>query len=134
MRRFRSIDAVLALLLLCTRPSSLVTASAKDDSAKDFEPCTAVNPANSNFYDLRKITVPPLVNHKKAHKDDRDESWHARGYDYGTNFTINFCAPVIESLKDVEGIKDSMTKNISAFYKVGSKTYSIGFVFFPLFS
>ena len=88
----------------------------------------AYNTANGGYYDLNKITVPPLQNHKKVHKDDREESWHARGYDYGTNFTINFCAPVIESLKDVEGIKESNVQNISAFYKLGSKTYSIGFV------
>ena len=69
----------------------------------------------------------PQENHKKAHKDDRIESWHSRGWDYGLNFTLNFCAPVIEHLDEVEGIKKDDVKNISAFYAdEDDRTYSIG--------
>ena len=105
--------------------------SAPVDSAEPvkepvLKPCTAHNPSNGQFYDLNSITVHPLENHKKAHKDDRTESWKARGYDYNTNFTINFCAPVIESLDDVEGIKGSLVKNVSAYYTMDGKFYSIG--------
>ena len=39
---------------------------------------------------------------------------------------MNFCAPVIEKLDTVEGVKEDAAKNISAFYKLGDKTYSIG--------
>lgn len=93
----------------------------------DLKPCTAHNPSNGQFYDLNAITVHPLQNHKKAHKDDRTESWKARGYDYETNFTINFCAPVVEqNLGEVVGIKDSLVKNISAYYMMDGKTFSIG--------
>lgn len=46
----------------------------------------------------------------------------------GTNFTLNFCAPVIETIKDAVGIKESLLKNISAFYEWKGKTYSIGCV------
>ena len=74
------------------------------------------------------MTVPPLVDHKKQHKDDRIESWHTRGYDYDKNFTMNFCAPVIEPLEDVVGISDDLVKNVSAFYVLDKKTYSIGYV------
>ncbi len=104
----------------------LLSARTLTDDTKELKPCTIYNPSNGNFYDLNKIAVQPLQNHKKAHKDDRIESWHARGYDYGTNFTLNFCGPVIESLDDVVGVKDSLAKNVSAFYKMGEKTYSIG--------
>lgn len=104
----------------------LISTASTADTAKELQPCTVHNPANGYFYDLNSITVKPLENHKKAHKDDRTESWHARGYDYNTNFTLNFCAPVIESLENVVGIEDDMVKNISAFYTVGKKTYSIG--------
>ncbi|KAM0803382.1 mannose-6-phosphate receptor binding domain-containing protein, partial [Usnea florida] len=93
---------------------------------KETKPCTVYNPSNGNTYDLNTITVQPLVDHKKAHKDDRIESWHARGYDYDTNFTMNFCAPVIESMEDVVGIEEELWRNVSAFYTVGKKTYSIG--------
>ena len=105
-------------------PLLLSTALAAD--SKPVKPCQIYNPSNGNFYDLNTMTVPPLVDHKKQHKDDRIESWHARGYDYDKNFTMNFCAPVIEHLEDVVGISDDLVKNISAFYKVDEKTYSIG--------
>ena len=91
-----------------------------------LKPCTAHNPINGQFYDLNAITVHPLQNHKKVHKDDRTESWKARGYDYNANFTLNFCAPVIEPLDDVVGVKDSLVKNVSAYYTMDGKTYSIG--------
>ena len=115
------LPATLLPLLL----SSTVLAA----DTKEPKPCTIFNPANGNFYDLNSITVQPLQNHKKAHKDDRIESWHARGWDYGTNFTLNFCAPVIESLEDVVGIEESnLWKNVSAFYEYNEKIYSIGYV------
>ena len=96
--------------------------------SKHPKPCTIYSPTTNAYYDINAIAVQPLKDHKKAHKDDRTESWHARGYDAGTNFTLNFCAPVIESLEDVEGIKEDLVKNISAFYEWKGKTYSIGYV------
>lgn len=90
------------------------------------QPCTITSPSNGGYYDLNTITVQPVKDHKKAHKDDRRESWHARGYDYGTNFTLNFCAPVIETLEDVVGIESGLWANVSAFYELNGKTYSIG--------
>ena len=95
---------------------------------KETKPCTVYNPSNGNTYDLNTITVQPLIDHKKAHKDDRIESWHARGYDYDTNFTMNFCAPVIETMDDVVGVEKKLWRNVSAFYTTGKKTYSIGYV------
>lgn len=95
---------------------------------KETKPCTVYNPSNGNTYDLNTITVQPLIDHKKAHKDDRIESWHARGYDYDTNFTMNFCAPVIETMEDVVGVEEGLWRNVSAFYTVGKKTYSVGYV------
>ncbi len=107
---------------------SLLSYTAFAADSKEIKPCQINNPINGNFYDLNTITVQPLQNHKKAHKDDRLESWHARGYDYGTNFTMNFCAPVIEKLEDVVGVKEDLWRNVSAFYIHDRKTYSIGYV------
>lgn len=90
------------------------------------KPCTIFSPFTGAYYDLNTIAVQPLVDHKPAHKDDRTESWHARGYDYGTNFTVNFCRPVIEDISDVVDVDASLWKNISAYYKFGEKTFSIG--------
>ncbi|KAL8714238.1 MAG: hypothetical protein Q9220_001967 [cf. Caloplaca sp. 1 TL-2023] len=44
----------------------------------------------------------------------------------GTNFTLNFCAPVIETIESAVGINKGLLKNISAFYEWKGKTYSIG--------
>ena len=110
--------AALLSLLFCT-------AIAAD--SKETKPCQIYNPSKGSYYDLNSITVQPLKDHKKAHKDDRAESWHARGYDYDTNFTMNFCAPVIEKMEDVVGVKEDLWKNVSAFYTYDKKTYSIGY-------
>lgn len=118
----RGSKVVSSLLLLALSSTTTLAAESK----KDLRPCTVYNPTNGNFYDLNGIMVHPLKDHKKVHKDDRTESWHARGYDYNTNFTLNICGPVVEPLKDVVGVKDDLAKNISAYYTVGKKIYSIG--------
>ncbi len=115
---FLPLSALLSLI-----PSPSLAA----DSEKPLEPCTIISPLNGAFYDLNTITVQPLKDHKKAHKDDRIESWHARGYDYGKNFTLNFCAPVIEVLEDVLDVPENLWKNVSAYYTDGDdQTISIG--------
>lgn len=63
---------------------------------------------------------------KKNPNTDKKESWHARGWDYGSNFTLNICAPVVEDLEDVSGLLAKEYRNVSAFYKKGSKTFSLG--------
>lgn len=56
-----------------------------------------------------------------------NESYHVKGYDYPSNFSMNFCAPVVEELADVEGIPTSRIANVSAFYKDSrGDIYSIG--------
>ncbi len=96
--------------------------------SKPLLPCTIYQPTTNAYYDISPIAIQPLVDHKKAHKDDRTESWHARGYDIGTNFTLNFCAPVIETIEEAVGINEDLLKNISAFYEWKGKKYSIGYV------
>ena len=132
MRRLQS-QILLALVLNPYTLTQAASSSSSSDERKDLKPCTIYNPSNGNFYDLNTITVHPLENHKKAHKDDRTESWHARGWDYGMNFTMNFCAPVIEDLtKDgVEGVKGDAIRNVSAFYRAGDRIFSIGSAPFP---
>jgi len=95
-------------------------------SKTPIAPCTIFSPISGSFYDLNALSVLPLKDGKKAHSDDREESWHAKGYDYGTNFTINFCTPVIEELQDVVGVDEQLWRNVSAYYKRNGETYSIG--------
>jgi cation-dependent mannose-6-phosphate receptor len=74
------------------------------------------------------LSPPKTKDGEKVRKGDREESWHSRGWDYGANFTINICAPVIEELDDVVGIEKERRQNVSAYYTMDGKTYSIGYV------
>ena len=106
-----------------------ITAQAADSKApKAPKPCTITSSTSGSFFDLNAISVVPLEDRKKVDEDDRKESWHARGYDYGANFTLNFCAPVIENLTNVVGVDEKRWGNVSAYYVMGGKTYSIGYV------
>jgi cation-dependent mannose-6-phosphate receptor len=70
------------------------------------------------------------VDGKTPGKNEKTDDWHARGYDYA-NFTLNICAPVVDPVDHVEGFHNYQEKNVSAYYKVESKTFSIGYELFP---
>lgn len=91
-------------------------------------PCVARSPTTGLYYDLNTLTVPPPPSDEKSRKYAREESWHVKGYDYGANFTLNICGPVIEEVTDVVGVDEIMWQNVSAYYQKDDKTYSIGFV------
>ncbi|KAI4236125.1 MAG: hypothetical protein L6R40_006250 [Gallowayella cf. fulva] len=112
--------------LLALLPVLFLLSPSLAADSKPLLPCTIYQPSTNAYYDINPIAVQPLIHHKKAHKDDRTESWHARGYDMGTNFTLNFCAPVIENIEEAVGIKGSLLRNISAFYEWKGKKYSMG--------
>jgi len=103
-----------------------VLAANGDDTKHPHVPCTIRSPTSGAFFDLNPVHVQLPAEGTKPSKDARLESWHARGYDYGTNFTLNFCGPVVEELKDVVGVHESYWKNVSAYYEMGGKIYSIG--------
>ncbi|WEW55302.1 Cation-independent mannose-6-phosphate receptor CI-MPR [Emydomyces testavorans] len=107
-------------------PSSCV--AAEDKPEPKSKPCTIHSPNTGAYFDLNTISLlpPEIKDGKKVRPDDREDSWHARGYDYGANFTINVCAPAIEKLDDVVGVDKQQWQNVSAFYKMDGKTYSIG--------
>lgn len=107
-----------------------VLGASSDDSKKAAHaPCTIRSPTSGAFFDLNPIHIEfPQAGSKKA-ASARNESWTARGYDYGANFTLNFCGPVIENLTNVVGVEEKRWQNISAFYQLDGKTYSIGCVF-----
>ena len=100
-----------AFLLLFLRSSAVLAAT---ESKPTLKPCTLHSPATGSFFDLRPLQ---LKTDGTKYQVSSNESYHAKGYDYPSNFTINFCGPVVESLEDVEGISSSKTANISAFYK-----------------
>ncbi|MCJ1438185.1 Cation-independent mannose-6-phosphate receptor CI-MPR [Xylographa pallens] len=116
----RVLDYTLLLALCCSGAQA-----ADSKPLKPLKPCTITSKSGLTF-DLNAIAVHPLHDGKKTHKTDREESWHASGYDYGSNFTLNFCVPVIEELEKVVGVDENLWRNVSAFYTKGGKTYSIG--------
>lgn len=123
-----SLVALFQFLLLASSP--LVRAgSDTPKSPKVSKPCTVQSPTSGLYFDLNAISLSPpqMKDGRKVHKDDRDESWRAKGHDYPANFTINICAPVIEDVKDVVGVEKSRWRNISAYYEQSGKIYSLGY-------
>ncbi|PGH08345.1 cation-dependent mannose-6-phosphate receptor [Blastomyces parvus] len=102
--------------------------SGAEHSNNGPKPCTISSPITGAYFDLNTIALSPpeTKDGKKVRRKDREESWHARGYDYPANFSLNICAPVIEKLNDVVGVEDSKWANVSAYYTLDGKTYSIG--------
>ena len=122
-----------ALTFLLTLLHPTLNHAAEDLKSKP-QPCTVTSAKTGSFFDLNDMAVHPLEDGKKKNKDDREASWRATGYDYGANFTMNFCAPVVENIKDVVGVDEKLWRNVSAFYKKDGKTYSIGYVSKNLFN
>lgn len=118
------LTSILHILALC--PST--SAAALDNPEVAVKPCTLHSPNTGAYFDLNTISVLPPEERdgNNVHGEQREESWHARGYDHGANFTINICAPTIEKLDDVVGVEKERWQNVSAFYKMDGKTYSIG--------
>ncbi|KAF2121278.1 mannose-6-phosphate receptor binding domain-containing protein [Lophiotrema nucula] len=112
-----------AVYILTT--ADYASAASSSDPSKPLKPCTARSPTTDRFFNLNPIRRVPPEEGKKA-KAGEEGSWHARGHDYGANFTINFCGPVVEEMTDVAGLDKNMWKNVSAFYERDDKQYAIG--------
>lgn len=124
--RFSLPNTLLALALSFHPAYSL--ADDKKDTTTPLEPCTVKSHLGS-FYDLRSLSVQVPVDGVKPGKNVLTENWHAKGHDYhdgNANFTLNICEPLVGKFEDVVGVEKDSWRNVSAVYKVGSKTYSIG--------
>jgi len=118
------ISLLYSLLLLAA--SGPFAAAASD---KQLKPCTVISPTSERFFDLNPMRrqPPSESDGKKSSKKEGEEgSWHAKGYDYNANFTINFCGPVVEELDKVQDLDKGLWKNVSAFYERGDKQWAIG--------
>ena len=114
--------ATILATTVCLWTSTALAASKVE--TKPPRPCTIRSSVTDKFFDLNQIAVKV----PKAHKDDREESWQARGYDFPANFTLNICAPVVEKVRNVVGVDEDRWQNVSAYYVQAGKTYSIGSV------
>jgi hypothetical protein len=121
---YAMISLLYSLLLLAA--SGPFAAAASD---KQLKPCTVISPTSERFFDLNPMRrVPPSESDgkKSSKKESEEGSWHAKGYDYNANFTINFCGPVVEELDKVQDLDKGLWKNVSAFYERGDKQWAIG--------
>jgi cation-dependent mannose-6-phosphate receptor len=113
----------LALLTLLTAHS----VSAEEKKPTPPKPCTVRSTTTGSFFDLSSLKLV-------SPQDSKDKlttpanSWLVKGYDYGANFSMNICGPVVEALEDVVGVKEGLWQNISAYYQKDGKTFSMGYV------
>lgn len=123
--RWPSSPAFLALLSL----AGSAWAAPEADKTTTAEPCTATNTKFGTFFDLRPaVAVKAPSDGSKAKRGAPLKDYKANGYDYGSNFTLNICSPVVEELANVRGdIGQEQWKNISAYYQSNGDVYSLGF-------
>lgn len=118
--------AAAALLLALVVLADVSLAADADKTTTTAEPCTATSTVG--FHDLRKDTaVAPPEHGAKPKSGVPTADYLARGWDYPANFTLNICAPVVKPVKDVVGLGGSGAwKNVSAYYELEGKVYSLG--------
>ncbi|KAI1483823.1 hypothetical protein K445DRAFT_319652 [Daldinia sp. EC12] len=102
--------------------------AADADKTTTSTACTATS-ASGSFFDLR----PDIALKKNPDGSKPSHSngaplvdYHAKGFDYGFNFTLNICASVVEPVDEVIGVEPSLWKNVSAYYTSKGDVYSLG--------
>ncbi len=116
----------LLLLLAALASSSLASSDAeKTKTTTAPAPCTATSTSGA-FYDLRPDMAVAVEDGAKAKKGVLAVDYLARGYDYGSNFTVNLCAAVVKPVKSVVGVDREQWRNVSAHYEHDGKVYSLG--------
>jgi cation-dependent mannose-6-phosphate receptor len=89
-------------------------------------PCVATH-TNGGFFDLRPDAAVAVAEGQKPPRGIPTQDYTARGWDYGSNFTLNICNAVVGKVDSVVGVEMPMWKNISAYYEVKGKAYSLGY-------
>ncbi|BFZ58659.1 Cation-independent mannose-6-phosphate receptor CI-MPR [Savitreella phatthalungensis] len=121
--RLRSLLITNLVLLGCAQalvPSTLPPAQRNSDRDGDgvpdeeLEPCTARHPVTKEFYDLRGLIRSP--------DETKALDWHANGHDYGSNFTLNVCAPLI----DLSSQLPKAVNTSAMYFDEEEKAFSIG--------
>ena len=89
--------------------------------AKPVDPeCTVTSPHSENFFDLRKLR-------RLSNATPPQSDWIVKGLDYGANFSINICGPVIADTSGAQGVGEEARGSVGAFYEMNGTMYSIGF-------
>ncbi len=121
---------LLALAVLAGVASASDTTSTKtkttSTSTPVVTPCVATATSGA-FFDLRPDTAVVVVEGEKHVKGVPTEDYVARGWDYGSNFTLNVCNAVVKKVTDVVGVEKALWRNVSAYYETKGKVYSLGY-------
>ena len=105
---------------------------AEDKTATKVQSTTATSTATAcvatstsgSFFDLRPDIA--VIVDKTTKKSARTEDYLARGWDYGSNFTMNICGSVVKGVEDAVGVEKALWKNISAYYVQKGQVFSLG--------
>lgn len=101
---------------LLTLLAALLPPTLGETARPEDPPCTATSHQTGNFVDLRPLR-----------KIGENRDWVSRGWDYGANFTVNICAPVVAgSSRAFVGVDEEVRGNVSAYYEKDGEMYSIG--------
>lgn len=117
---------LLALAAFASVSSAEDATKTESTTTPAHTPCVATSTSGA-FFDLRPDAAVAVVEGEKPQRGIPTEDYIARGWDYGSNFTLNICNAVIKTAEDVVGVEESLWKNISAYYKTGGKVYSLGY-------
>ncbi|RDA82623.1 hypothetical protein CP532_3073 [Ophiocordyceps camponoti-leonardi (nom. inval.)] len=118
MRRLRLSALALLVGAVVTATAGDAGEASKTTTTTTAPACTATSSTGSGaFFDLR----PDLAGPTNKAKD-----YHAKGYDYGSNFTLNICGSLVEPVSDVVGVDKKLWANVSAYYTAHDSVYSIG--------
>ncbi|KAI1452045.1 mannose 6-phosphate receptor domain-containing protein [Annulohypoxylon moriforme] len=118
--------ACLAICYLLSLAS--VSLAADADKTTTSTACTASSTSGA-FFDLRPDMALKLNpdGSKPAHSNGAPTAdYKAKGYDYGSNFTLNICGAVVEPVDGVIGVDSSKWQNVSAYYTSKGDVYSLG--------
>lgn len=121
-----SLDSPPAILALLSLTSLSLAADA--DKTTTSTACTASSTSGA-FFDLRPdIALKKNADGSKpAHSNGAPlVDYKAKGYDYGSNFTLNICGAVVEPVDEVLGVDPGKWQNISAYYTSKGDVYSLG--------
>ncbi|KAI1373375.1 mannose 6-phosphate receptor domain-containing protein [Hypoxylon crocopeplum] len=114
--------------ILCLLSLASISIAADADKTTTSTACTASSTSGA-FFDLRPdIALKPNPDGSKpAHSNGAPiVDYHAKGFDYGSNFTLNICGAVVEPVEDVIGLEESKWQNVSAYYTSKGDVYSLG--------
>jgi len=102
------------------------SSSAATSSATTTSTACVATATSGTFYDLRPDIAIRAEEGGKTPKGIPTEDYIARGYDYGSNFTLNICGAVVKKVEDVVGVEKASWKNVSAYYESKGKVFSLG--------